>query len=189
MAEVRGMTKVCNKCFETKSYREFVTNGNRVRNTCRPCHAAYQRDYLKANPHQVVKGSIRAAHYRQSSRGFERQLLKDYGITLEEYNQMAARQDFRCAICGQDEAPLVVDHKHGARGARGLLCQPCNKGLGHFFDTPALLTAAAGYLRRSCPVSSSTRSVMITLPFRGPGVQTYPGPHSHPARESSNHGE
>lgn len=142
-------SRVCNKCQETKPYYFFVTNGDRIRNTCRPCHAASQKAYMDANPHQKQKGRERAAEYRKSSRGFERQLLKDYGITLEEYNQMAARQDFRCGICGQDDNPLVVDHKHGTRGARGLLCQSCNKGIGHFFDNPSALESAAEYLRRS----------------------------------------
>ena len=31
---------------------------------------------------------------------------------------------------------------------RALLCDACNKGLGHFRDNPELLEVAAGYLRK-----------------------------------------
>jgi len=41
-----------------------------------------------------------------------------------------------------------VDHLHGTATVRGLLCHPCNTGLGMFRDTPHLLARAIGYLLR-----------------------------------------
>jgi hypothetical protein len=51
----------------------------------------------------------------------------------------------QCTICG-DETNLVVDHCHKTQKVRGLLCNHCNKGLGHFRDDPDLLEYARIYL-------------------------------------------
>ena len=50
-----------------------------------------------------------------------------------------------CTICGSEEK-LVVDHDHKTNKIRGLLCNHCNRGLGHFKDDPDLLEYARIYL-------------------------------------------
>jgi hypothetical protein len=86
--------------------------------------------------------------------------LKKYGLTLEQYDRMAADQGHVCAICGQPETAttrrgvvkhLAVDHDHTkglVAGRRGLLCTSCNVGLGAFNDDPELLVRALEYLAR-----------------------------------------
>ena len=53
-----------------------------------------------------------------------------------------------CVICGTEEK-LVVDHDHATGKVRGMLCNHCNRGLGHFKDSPMLLEFAAQYLYAS----------------------------------------
>lgn len=57
-------------------------------------------------------------------------LRKLYGITLEQYQELLAKQDGRCAICKRDR-PLSVDHCHTTGRIRGLLCSSCNIVVGH----------------------------------------------------------
>ena len=80
---------------------------------------------------------------------------RQYGITLAEYDQMLRDQDYKCAICGnEDEVEgrrLAIDHCHDSGKIRGLLCGKCNRGLGLFYDNKALLTNAITYLNLHLP--------------------------------------
>jgi len=51
-----------------------------------------------------------------------------------------------CAICHAAPAQHV-DHDHATGKVRALLCFNCNGGLGQFKDDPAVLRAAAEYVR------------------------------------------
>lgn len=70
-----------------------------------------------------------------------------YGLRTEDVERLLAKQENKCAVCGL-RTTLVVDHDHTSGDVRGLLCQKCNKGLGHFLDDPSLLNRAEKYLRR-----------------------------------------
>jgi hypothetical protein len=85
-----------------------------------------------------------------------------YGLTPDAYDALLAAQGGRCAICGTDDpkgsrvSKWTVDHDHACcpgakscgRCVRGLLCGPCNRGIGQFNDDPFVAEAAAAYLRR-----------------------------------------
>lgn len=72
-------------------------------------------------------------------------------MTVEEYDALRVKQNFRCAICLRHESEfkrrLAVDHDHETKQNRGLLCANCNPGLGKFKEDPSLLERAASYLR------------------------------------------
>lgn len=99
-----------------------------------------ERHPEKVAEYQRKNRDRQVAHSRRSH------LKIAYGITPEQFEQMAADQEHRCAIC--DEAELHVDHDHETGEVRGLLCGKCNKGLGMFNDRPELLRGAAHYLER-----------------------------------------
>jgi hypothetical protein len=62
--------------------------------------------------------------------------------------KLLAKQGSVCAICGGNRGKnaLDLDHNHTTGKIRGLLCRPCNLGLGHFADTPEWLRKAADYI-------------------------------------------
>lgn len=101
---------------------------------------AYLRAYRKATPDLEKARSLRA----------------DFGISLEDYNEMVTAQGGVCAICKNPEThkrngklkALAVDHHHGTGKIRGLLCSDCNTGIGKLKDSPEILIAAAEYIRK-----------------------------------------
>jgi hypothetical protein len=95
---------------------------------------------------------LRPNYTKEENRDF--QLKSTFGITRDDYNVMLAAQDGKCAICGTTTPGnsrvfnFSVDHNHETDEIRGLLCELCNRGLGHFGDDPERLEAAARYLRK-----------------------------------------
>lgn len=57
----------------------------------------------------------------------------------------------RCSICQEpfENDNFQVDHCHTSGKVRGLLCQPCNMGLGSFKDATKNLLNAVEYLART----------------------------------------
>ena len=99
--------------------------------------------------------------YRWSDKGIDTKLnstfLRQYGITLEQYNQMLIAQNNKCAICNQEETKqlkgviqrLSVDHCHKTGKVRQLLCNRCNRLLALANDSIQILENALTYLRSS----------------------------------------
>jgi recombination endonuclease VII len=117
---------------------------------------AYDRAYRKANR---AKRNARHRHRYATEPEFRAKLLarraknhrkdylkKKYGMSLEDYDDMMARQHGACALCERKFKKLCVDHCHKTRKLRRLLCARCNTGLGNFDDDPALLRKGADYV-------------------------------------------
>jgi hypothetical protein len=144
--------KYCPKCSETKPLTEFGTRPNgRPTGYCSLCMSSYHSEYA-----QTDKG--KAAHKQASGKWSSgprktHDLRKRYGIGLDEYEALLAKQGGCCAICGAEEPKsgrmlrLNVDHCHSTGTVRGLLCTNCNHGIGKFKDDPALMSAAIAYLK------------------------------------------
>lgn len=77
------------------------------------------------------------------------QLKHHYGITIEQYDAMCAKQNGVCAICKHPPRGkmqrLSVDHCHKTGTVRGLLCITCNRTVG-YLDNPEWLSQAQTYL-------------------------------------------
>ena len=88
--------------------------------------------------------------YREHRRMIVRRcnLRRNYGIEVEEYDEMLEAQGGVCAICGGEAHRefFDVDHCHETGRVRGLLCASCNMGLGKFRDDPKILQNAIDYL-------------------------------------------
>jgi len=81
------------------------------------------------------------------------QLRSTYGINLEDFEDFLRQQDGKCAICKIDQKDfkkrMSVDHDHKTGLIRGLLCDKCNRGLGHFSDSQDLMLKAIEYLNNN----------------------------------------
>ena len=114
-------------------YRDYALDGERIRERRRRRYATGADNYMVA---------VR----------WERK----YGLSDAEYHDILAAQGGGCGICGRQQpglAPvtgkprrLVVDHDHATGVVRGLLCTPCNSGIGMLGDQPQRLRVAADYL-------------------------------------------
>jgi len=83
-------------------------------------------------------------------------LLRNYKITFRTYRLMLEDQGGLCKICGSEgfvmnkdrhKMKLVIDHCHKTGRVRGLLCHNCNRALGLFKDSSAVLSKAIDYLK------------------------------------------
>lgn len=67
----------------------------------------------------------------QRRRAWENSLIRLYGLTVAEYQEMFVEQGGACAICGREESwRLCVDHDHETGAVRALLCRACNTHVG-----------------------------------------------------------
>lgn len=107
------------------------------------------RRYYAANA-EARKTSVRE-YKRDNPRKVLAYRLKQFGLTIEQYDALLEEQDDRCAICVSPypgQRNWHVDHDHNIGKVRGLLCSACNTGLGHFQDDPARMRAAIAYLEK-----------------------------------------
>jgi hypothetical protein len=162
--------KRCRVCKERRPLDQFGPDGRTfdgLSSRCRECRNVYMRENARNRTESDPAFREKRAAYWQTHREGQTdqwarkrnrayKLKAYYGMTVEQYDELLATQDGRCAICRQtqDEADtrkrnLSVDHCHDSGAIRGLLCESCNIGLGKFRDDPELLEAALNYLTRA----------------------------------------
>jgi Autographiviridae endonuclease VII len=109
---------------------------------------AQMKRYYKRYPEKLKAKN----HKRASSRARRNAQLKAlYGITIEQYEDMAKAQGGACALCQRPEhlcsyRKMHVDHDHETGVIRSLLCSQCNTMIGLSGESPGLLEKAAKYL-------------------------------------------
>lgn len=113
--------------------REKINTASRAHRAANPEKArTYGRAWKRANREKI------AAQVR----------IRKYGMSPECFQLMLLLQRNACGICKEvfSKEPCV-DHCHKTGEVRGLLCHPCNRGLGGFRDTIAFLKSAEEYLQ------------------------------------------
>ena len=96
----------CTKCRKVLSDTRFFSGFG----WCKGCQEAHSKDWPR-----------------------ERYLLRNYGISLAQYEEKLFRQKGLCRICREPPPPnktLHVDHCHETDRVRALLCSRCNTSLG-----------------------------------------------------------
>lgn len=145
----------CHACLRANQAAQYVKHRDKRR--------AEQAARRAANPGVDVEKRREADRRRRAARTVEqvkeasratwlRRLRMTFGITEADYDAMLHDQGGCCALCGADnpgrEGRWPVDHDHRTGRIRGLLCHPCNQGIGLLRDDPHLLRQAATYVER-----------------------------------------
>ena len=131
--------KKCGKCKLIKPTSAFAVDKSRIDGHLYSCKTCINKEY-KANWYKKHKEQCRRVMLRNN-----------YGLTLEEYDEMFEKQDGVCAICdgiNSNDKRLFVDHNHETGEIRGLLCTRCNLNLG-VIEKPGYLSKLLEYLQSS----------------------------------------
>ena len=150
----------CTKCGSIKPASEFYKDRRLPRRSflyswCKICHAKNTRDRRNSTPENIARDIAKSKKWHKDNPEKSRRgrrcavLRKKYGISVDDYEEILAKQGGGCAICGATDSRVIlsggrpsnlhVDHNHKTNKVRGLLCQPCNVSLGHMSDSPERL--------------------------------------------------
>lgn len=119
------------------------------RRFCHGCAPKKRRNLEQRERDSEKRRTERATpEYKQKYRAWF--LLKTYGLTVGQFNDMLSNQG-GCAICksqtSQWNKDWHVDHDHSNGVVRGILCHKCNLLVGLANNDPAILNSAAYYLK------------------------------------------
>ena len=168
------ITKTCSKCVKSKPITAFYRRSTgrvlsycksylkkihqleqiRFRKKIRVRRRKYGIEYRRKNKEKLrLKQLERGAKHPRRERRVKKngQLVANYGITLKQFNVLLKLQDGKCAICRRVPSKRIrfgVDHNHATGTIRGILCGPCNHGIGMLKDNVKLLCRAIAYLKR-----------------------------------------
>lgn len=117
----------------------------------------YRKEYRKENE-DYLKEYSKEYHMINRIRDGKKAIKRMYGISPEDFETMISSRDNKCDICKKimENIPAKgkrlesrgsrIDHCHVHNEVRGILCDDCNKGLGHFKDSIPHLQSAIKYL-------------------------------------------
>lgn len=154
--------KTCIQCLTEKPVSEFGRNSryaDGLHRKCLVCANAQARAnyWRKPEKYRAAKRKRSPVTPYDPPASRARHLRQNYGLTLEDFDMFLRLQEGACKICG--EPGTVVDHDHLTGEYRGILCQRCNRGLGHFKDNPMMLQKAIDYLLECAMMAADANAV------------------------------
>lgn len=124
-------------------------------------HRAKQKPAKPLNTSRKDFESKTRWNHKNREQRAEHYIKVKYGITTVEYQELLAKQNFRCAINPTHVEPPEyklkqgrrggfwhIDHDHDTGKVRGVLCRTCNTAMGAFDDSVVGLLRAIDYLNR-----------------------------------------
>lgn len=139
---VKDGFQYCPTCRQELPFNLFgsnVSRSNFLNMYCKKCtNTQNKQQYYKKNTEDI------RAKYIQLT----------YNLSWEDYVNMFANQDGKCAICNTDiflaandrNKTAHIDHAHENGKIRGLLCGNCNVSLGGFNDDVKIMQNAIDYI-------------------------------------------
>jgi hypothetical protein len=126
---------------------------DKLRSYCKACESKYNKIYYKKHlkdRKEYSKKYYKHTKHRNRENNLNRKYVSRYGITINEKRQMAVNQNYKCLICNKkfnNPLSMNVDHDKITGKVRGLLCNNCNRGIGHLQHNVNILAKAIKYLR------------------------------------------
>ena len=118
------------------------------------CRRCYKRVYRKTPSGKAERKRYWQKWYEKPSNKLKIKnydYIYKYGIGLKEKEALLNEQKWKCLICGVNAGSKLsdwhLDHCHVTKKVRGILCSPCNRGLGCFKDNIIFLKKAIKYLK------------------------------------------
>lgn len=161
----------CSRCDRTKPLSEFsIKKDGKPHAWCKTCAAEHARTWYRENQQRAraarqdwyennrERANARMREYkRERPRQYKAYRLKEFGLTLEDFDRMLDEQGGVCAICrrpptgqGRNAQTLHVDHCHKTNKVRGLLCGACNTALGLLQEDPTVIRRLLRYTKDRC---------------------------------------
>lgn len=137
--------KKCARCNKNKSTEEFdlITRRNKAKTKSKKSLSSYCKS-CKAEIHKTTYDEV------AKKQKFIRNINARHNMSIEEYQDLFKAQNGKCAICKRDLLSFkkrpAIDHCHITGKNRGLLCNPCNSGIGFLGDNYETCLNAAMYL-------------------------------------------
>jgi hypothetical protein len=135
---------MCRRCYLAQPHvREAKNAARRAKYAADPAH---RKQLLGEKAVQAATAGARAKQRARNRWHF-------YRLADAAFQALWDAQGGRCAVCSKAlvegaNQGLHVDHCHATGAVRGLLCGPCNGGIGMLGDDAERVAKAAEYLRR-----------------------------------------
>jgi hypothetical protein len=142
-----GVITICKVCISIKSKEYRLKNKDAIRNKKVKYHSEHSDEICRKSKEWYENNKDKASATARSYR-----LKNKYGLSKEDYFLLGEKQDWKCAICGSKESRnknstnLSVDHSHITGKVRGLLCHPCNAGIGYLQEDIKIMKNSIKYL-------------------------------------------
>jgi len=141
-----GLKYVCKVCVseEYQENKESIKKQHKI--------------YYEKNKEKTLQDSYKYRRLKPEKRKLSNRknhLKREYGLSWEEFTDLYNIQEGKCKICGcfielqsgkNSKTSACVDHCHNTLEVRGLLCRPCNLGIGNLQDNVDILKKAIVYL-------------------------------------------
>jgi hypothetical protein len=118
----------------------------------------YDKNYYQKNRDSINKKNRDRNHRNYDIRKEKnRNLMRMFNISIDDYEYLFKKQNGLCAICGFKEDrkhrngktfSLAVDHNHITGKIRGLLCSRCNMAIGGLRDSVEIIEKALMYIKQ-----------------------------------------
>lgn len=149
----REKTLPCERQYETRRMKAI----NATEKQCTKCKKTLPVEMFSKKDAYYHLSRCRECLNRLRADAQLRQNLREYGLTIEEYERLLESQNGGCAICGgysthshgEKRTPLVFDHCHETGKFRGLICNQCNRAIGMMGDSADRIEKVARYLREA----------------------------------------